>query len=164
MAGHYRIPASALFDACAGRPPSSSIAGRLKSLLGSLMLARLTLIAVSLALFGCASVTTADGTRLGLASTEFRAYVERVFREQNRLADALAFALEAPGADNASLAAAETDLLAACAGVNELATARRDGRRLALDAELRAARAVPDCERALRSAATALESHEPARL
>ena len=71
------------------------------------MFARFALAAACLLLAGCASVTTADGTRLGLASPEFRAYVERVFREQNRLADAFAFALEAPGEENASLAAAE---------------------------------------------------------
>ena len=95
---------------------------------------------------------TADGQRLSLRSAEFREYVERVFREQNRVADAVAFALDAPGEQDAQLAAAEQQLLAACAGVNELATARRDGRRLDMRDSLRAARSVPDCERATRAA------------
>jgi hypothetical protein len=89
---------------------------------------------------------------LSLRSGEFREYVERVFREQNRVADAVAFALDAPGEQDAQLAAAEQELLAACAGVNELATARRDQRRLDMSDSLRAARSVPDCERAARAA------------
>jgi hypothetical protein len=104
-----------------------------------------------LALQGCATVPTADGARLKLASPEFRAYVERVFREQNRVADAVAFALEDDGSGT-ELAAAEQRLLAACAGVNELATARRDDSALGLRRSLRAARTVPECERATRLA------------
>ena len=73
-----------------------------------------------------------------------------MFREQNRVADELAFELEAPGPPRADLAAAEQELLAACAGVNELATARRDERRLGMRSSVRAARTVPDCERATR--------------
>ena len=88
---------------------------------------------------------------MSLRSEEFRDYVERVFREQNRVADAVAFALEAPGAEDRPLEAAEQELLAACAGVNELATARRDQQRLGLRTSLRAARSVPECERATRA-------------
>ena len=58
------------------------------------MRTRLLLLSAWLALSGCASVVTADGERLALTSAAFRAYVERVFREQNRLADELAFALD----------------------------------------------------------------------
>jgi hypothetical protein len=97
----------------------------------------------------------ADGGRSTLEArlrTSFREYVERVFREQNRVADAVAFALDAPGAQDAELAAAEQELLAACARVNELATARRDQRRLGLRSSVRAAKSVPDCERAARTA------------
>jgi hypothetical protein len=104
-----------------------------------------------LALSACAAVPTADGLSLKVASPEFRDYVERVFREQNRVADDIAFALEAPGPPT-DLAAAEQELLTACAGVNELATARRDQRRLGMRESLRAARTVPDCERAARAA------------
>lgn len=117
----------------------------------------------SLALFllalpaGCASVATSDGERLSLASEEFRAYVERVFREQNRVADEVAFALEAPGGQRTELAAAEQRLLDACAGVNELATARRDQQRLGLRRSAAAARTVPQCEAAARAANALLE-------
>ena len=117
-----------------------------------MVLARPVVVCLFLSLSGCAAVPTADGQRLRLGSDEFREYVERVFREQNRVADAVAFALEAPGAQDTELAAAEQELLAACAGVNELATTRRDQQRLGMRASLRAARSVPDCERATRAA------------
>ena len=113
--------------------------------------ARLVALGMLVLLLGCAAVPTADGQRLRLASPEFREYVERVFREQNRVADELAFELDAPGSPRADLAAAEQELLAACTGVNELATARRDGRRLGMRSSVRAARTVPDCERATRT-------------
>lgn len=114
--------------------------------------ARSIAVCVLVSLSGCASVPTADGQRLRLGSDEFREYVERVFREQNRVADAVAFALEAPGSQDPELAAAEQDLLAACAGVNELATARRDQQSLGLRSSVSAAKSVPDCERAARAA------------
>jgi hypothetical protein len=113
-------------------------------------LARPVVVCTLVCLTGCAAVPTADGERLRLASAEFREYVERVFREQNRVADELAFELEAPGSPRADLAAGEQELLAACAGVNELATARRDQRRLGMRSSVRAARTVPNCERATR--------------
>ena len=55
---------------------------------------RALLLPPVLVLCACASVTTAAGERLALTSPEFRAYVERVFREQNRVASELAFELE----------------------------------------------------------------------
>jgi hypothetical protein len=125
------------------------------------MLARhAVLLAAALVLPGCAAVSTADGQRLALTSAEFRAYVERVFREQNRLADELAFALEGAVAGSADLAAAEQALLDACAGVNELATARRDETRLGMRRSTAAARSVPECEQASRAVAAALASAE----
>jgi hypothetical protein len=120
-----------------------------------MLLGRSVISCALLVLAGCAAVPTADGERLRLASPEFRAYVERVFREQNRVADELAFALEAPGS-SAALASAEERLLAACAGVNELATARRDETELGIRTSVRAARTVPDCEEAARAAAAEL--------
>jgi len=116
-----------------------------------MVFARSALVFLLPILLGCAAVPTADGERLSLRSAEFREYVERVFREQNRVADAVAFALEAPGAQESELAAAEQELLAACAGVNELATARRDQQRLGIRSSVRAARSVPECERATRA-------------
>jgi hypothetical protein len=117
-------------------------------------------LAAAALLAGCAAVTTADGTRLGLGSDEFRGYVERVFREQNKTASDLAFALDdatsAGGAAPHELAAAEDALLAACAGLNELATSRRDAQSLGLRRSAAAARGAPDCERATRAAQSAL--------
>ena len=121
------------------------------------MLTRICVLAAALALNGCAAVSTADGQRLALTSPEFRVYVERVFREQNRVADELAFALEDADAPRAELAAAEQTLLEACAGVNELATARRDDRRLGVRRSAAGARSVPKCEQATRAAALLLE-------
>ena len=116
-------------------------------------------VALSALLFssGCATVTTADGARLRLASADFRAYVERVFREQNRVSDELAFALEAPAADRGELEGADRRLLDACAGVNELATAQRDERRLGIRRSSASARSVPACERAARDAARLID-------
>jgi len=118
---------------------------------------RARLLAAALVLNGCAAVSTVDGQRLALTSPEFRAYVERVFREQNRVADELAFALEDATAPRAELTAAEQALLEACAGVNELATARRDEQRLGVRRSAAGARSVPACERATRDAARLLE-------
>jgi hypothetical protein len=121
-------------------------------------LARPLIFLAIVCLSGCAAVPTADGEKLRIASAEFRDYVERVFREQNRVADEVAFALEAPGSPSVDLEEAEQQLLAACEGVNALATARRDQRRLGMRATVRAARTVPDCELATRSVDSRLVS------
>lgn len=115
---------------------------------------------VSVWLTGCAVVTTADGSRLPVASDRFAAYAEQVFREQNRVATALAFALEdAPTTDSeefAALESAEESLLAACAGLNEVAAARRDGGRSGTRRQLRAAKQAPACEQATTEAEAVL--------
>ncbi len=121
-----------------------------------MLVRRAVLLAATVVCQGCATVTTVDGQRLGLASAEFASYVERVFREQNRIADALAFALEGDAAGRADLMEAEQSLLTACAGVNELATARRDGEGLGLKRSATNARSVPTCERAAQAAARLL--------
>jgi hypothetical protein len=128
-----------------------------------MLFARVAVSSALLLLTGCATIDTADGRRLRPTSAEFRAYVERVFREQNRVADELAFALEGPGADQplravdgTELAAAEQRLLDACAGLNELATTRRDGQRFGLRRGLNAARTVTECEEETRSVARLL--------
>jgi hypothetical protein len=115
--------------------------------------ARWVVLSAFLCTSGCATVATADGERLHLTSADFREYVERVFREQNRVADELAFELEAPGTEGSELGRAEQRLLEACAGVNELATARRDERRIGMRRSAASARTVPACERASREAA-----------
>ena len=120
-------------------------------------------LAAAAALLAACAVTTADGTRLSLASSEFRGYVERVFRDQNKVASDLAFALDdataSGGAAPPELTAAEDALLKACAGVNELATSRRDQQDLGVRRSASAARGAPDCERATRAAQTALKQH-----
>lgn len=117
------------------------------------------LLAIAL-LTGACAVTTADGERLAVGSDAFRSYVERVFRAQNRVATELAFALEReglPGERVRALEAAETELLEACAELNELAAARRDGETLGAAAEAGAARSAPECERAMLAAQRVLD-------
>jgi hypothetical protein len=111
---------------------------------------------------GCAGViTTASGQRLAITSPEFRDYVEQVFRRQNQTVTDLAFALEdAPPGDSTSsvaLASAESTLLDACAGLNQLATARRDQQRLGPRRQAEAARQAPRCEAATAKARVALD-------
>ena len=121
------------------------------------------LVAAATLLAACASVTTADGSRLAFASEEFRAYVERVFRSQNEVASKLAFALEdvgTSGGEGSPLAAAEDALLGACEGLNELATSRRDEQRLGLRRSAEAARKAPDCERATSAARAAIAAQQ----
>jgi hypothetical protein len=120
------------------------------------------LLAAGVVLQACA-VVTADGQRLALTSAEFPAYVERVFREQNRVADQFVFALEDADGASSKLEAAEQALLSACADLNELATARRDERRLGMKRSAAAARSVPACEQATRSSAATLEAWRAAR-
>ncbi len=115
------------------------------------------LLAAGMVLQACA-VVTAEGQRLALTSSEFSAYAERVFREQNRLADQFAFALEDAATVPPAVAAAEQTLLETCAQLNELATARRDGRSLGAKRSAAAARSVPACEEATRRAAAQLDT------
>ena len=134
-------------------PSSPRGAERLRACLGWIGVAAAALSS------GCAAVTTEEGERLSVRSEGFAEYVERVFREQNRVATELAFALEDAPVGSArfdALDAAEELLLSACAGLNELAAARRDGGRAGGLRGLRAARQAPACERATSAAAAAL--------
>jgi len=104
-------------------------------------------LAVAATLTGCVTVTTTDGERLSMKSSRFQDYVERVFREQNHWATELLDAQDgAEGERYEELVSAEDALLAACAGLNELATARRDARVLAPLRQARLARSAPECE------------------
>jgi hypothetical protein len=119
-------------------------------------------VVVVIAAAGCAAVRTADGQRLPITSDRFADYAERVFREQNRVATELAFALEDVAPEEAAfddLDAAEEALLAECAGLNEVAAATRDGGRLGTRRRLDAARQAPACERATAAASAALSRH-----
>jgi hypothetical protein len=99
-------------------------------------------------LAGCASTVTAtDGRTLRLNSPEFRVYVERVFRDQNAVATALAFAQdEASGDRYDTLLEFEDALLTASAELNALAAARRDCRALGVREQARMATTAPGCE------------------
>jgi hypothetical protein len=115
---------------------------------------------------GCtAAVPTADGESLAVTSPEFRDYVERVFREQNRIATELAFAIEGVAdVDSdayAALGAADDALLSACSTLNELAALRRDERRLGPLRQLKVAREAPRCEIAMLEARAVLEREAP---
>ena len=115
--------------------------------------ARALVALFSLISAGCiATVETLDGGRHRISSDAFREYAESVFREQNRVASILVFRLEDEQLEDATMTRledAEARLLAACSELNELAVRRRDreGRRLFADA--RAAKTVPECERAV---------------
>jgi hypothetical protein len=119
----------------------------------------------ALALVGCASVKSVDGQRYRVGGAAFRAYIEQVFRAQNRVADELVFTLEdLPAGATVSadqLNAADTQLLAACAGLNQLATSRRDAVKLGNRQALAAARTAPDCERAVAAAQDLLRALDP---
>lgn len=113
----------------------------------------------TLLLAGCASVTALDGRRYAVTSEPFRAYAERVFRAQNAALSELAFALDEPGLardDQDRLEAVESGLIAACGPLNEMAVRRRDEQSGGVGQSLRAARSVPDCERAVAAAIEAL--------
>ncbi len=118
------------------------------------------LFGCALAAAGCATVTTAGGKRLRVGTDAFAAYAEQVFREQNRVASRLAFAMadieDDQSARYRNLAAAEDRLLDACAGLNEIAARRRDGERTGALRGLHAAEKAPACDRAAQAAAAAL--------
>ncbi|MGD8324092.1 MAG: hypothetical protein PVF50_06970 [Gammaproteobacteria bacterium] len=119
------------------------------------------LTALTLAgLAGCAGIVTADGTAMRPGSAAFTAYAERVFRLQNQVLDALAFALEAQP-DEMTLIAAEDSVLRACAGLNEIAVRRQRGAAARVLRDARTARRIPECEAAAIAAADRLAPSDP---
>ena len=120
---------------------------------------RLSIVPLVL-LAGCASTVTAtDGRTLRLDSPEFRVYVERVFREQNAVATALAFAQEEASGDRYdTLRESEDALLAACAELNALAAARRGSRALGVREQARMATTAPRCEATTQGIQEALDA------
>lgn len=96
-----------------------------------------------------------------LNSDRFADYVEAIFRRQNQVSTDLAVEIDAERIDSSRYSVLETverQLLAACRGLNELATAQRDGEPVGGLGGLNRARGAPDCERATAAAAAALES------
>jgi hypothetical protein len=87
--------------------------------------------------------------------------VEAVFRRQNQISIEMANEIddeELASARFSTLDTLDRQLLVACAGVNELARAQRDGESVRGLGALKRARGAPDCERATNEAAAALES------
>ena len=120
-------------------------------------------IGLGLLVAGCATIQTADGTRVALGSAEFKAYAEQVFRHHNRVLDRLMFALPELATTDASryarAADAEIDMLAACRRLNEVASRTRDGRPPGWLRRIRAARSVVACDRATRVTERILPEH-----
>lgn len=84
--------------------------------------------------------------------------MERVFREQNAVATALAFAQdEASGVRYDTLLEFEDALLTACAELNALAAARRDSRALGVREQARMATTAPGCEATTQGTQEALD-------
>jgi hypothetical protein len=148
----YRVELRRRIIAYDGRPIAAT--QRSMSHCRALVLASMLVLGTA-----CVSVTTLEGERLTAPSAEFRAYVEAVFREQNRVATDLAFALESISDTAAQgIETAEGDLIAACSSLNEIATERRAGRELSRQRQIDAAESAPQCEQATRAAVIALES------
>lgn len=108
---------------------------------------------------GCVTVVTGDGERLRAGDAAFAEYVETVFRMQNDVASALAFALDDADVDSArhqQLEAVELAVLEACQDLNALAAARQRDERSGGLRGLAAARAAPTCEAAASEAASLL--------
>ncbi len=83
-------------------------------------------------------VVTGDGERIRANSAAFREYAEQVFRVHNEVTTSMAYAIdELEGADGTDeyrerLIAADDRMMQACATLDELALARRDGRKIRL--------------------------------
>jgi hypothetical protein len=121
----------------------------------------LLVLAISAGLTACAgSIRTPEGDRMRLRSEEFAAYAEDVFRQQNEVLDALAFALDEQP-DEPRLLRAEDSVLEACAGLNEMAVRRRDAESVRPLRGLRVARRIPECARAAAQASELLRTLEP---
>ena len=114
------------------------------------------------ALAGCVgAITTPEGESMRLNSEQFRAYVAQTFRAQNRIADELAFAILDADEQGKSdyvrrLEVLDERLSIACAGINELAVAQRDGIDLGARRKLELARQVPGCDGVAAEVATQL--------
>jgi hypothetical protein len=118
----------------------------------------LTIACIGCGSGGCA-VSSQDGQRMRLKSDAYADYVEQVFQHQSEISTELAFVLADEDPDSprfARLEDAELDVLDACRGLNELASAQRSGTRPGGFAALKQSRQVPECELAADAAATAL--------
>jgi hypothetical protein len=118
-------------------------------------------------LSGCALyVKMNDGNRIRTTSAEFSDYAARVFRLHNKVTTDLAYTLdeiEFSGESNGAfsrLIDADDRMLQACSAVDDVAIARRDGDRVSLRQLNRAAKFIPDCEKATLDAAKLIAAME----
>jgi len=129
-------------------------------------LARRSVVFGALVLAGCVHVerTLPDGSVERVPRAELPEYAASVFKHRNAVSTQ--FLMRAPETDedsghDAELDAAEREMDAACAPVDALAIAYRDGQRLGLQAKLHAAQALEACASATTAAEEALADTAP---
>ena len=110
----------------------------------------------------CVSVerTLPDGSVERVPPAELPEYAQTVFKRHNAVSTALLepmVALDESSPDYALLADAEDRMIEACAPVDALAIAYRDGERIGFSEKLRLARALESCEQATEAAASQLD-------
>lgn len=121
----------------------------------------------SLVLTACVHVerTLPDGSVEHVPHAELPSYAQAVFKHRNAVSTQFLtrtseMSDDDPGRD-AELDAAEREMDAACAPVDALAIAYRDGQRLRLQAKLHAAQALEACASAASAAEEALAEADP---
>ena len=125
--------------------------------------ARLLLVLATLLLSACVSVhrMRPDGSTERVPRAELRDYAQTVFKRRNAVATQFLeqdIAADADGSEAvAKLEEAETRMDDACAPVDALAIAYRDGDRIGLLAKLQLVRALEGCATATEAASRALE-------
>jgi hypothetical protein len=103
--------------------------------------------------------TLPDGTVERVPRAEMHAHAEAVFRRHNAVSNAYLLHMpELEAGDTTALEAAEAAMDAACAPVDALAIAYRDGQKMGFDAKLRLARALDACDAATSAAESALRA------
>jgi hypothetical protein len=112
---------------------------------------------------GCVSAhrVLPDGTTERVPRDELRAHAEGVFKRHNAVSTSYLARLDALEAADpaayAALADLESHMYAACAPIDDLAIAYRDGKRVGLLDKLRLARALDACAAATTAAEAALD-------
>lgn len=109
---------------------------------------------------GCATrPASAPGLTLGIVdSAGYSAYVESVFRFQNKVVDAIAArSMDAPEFADAALVDAEDTLVAHCRYLNQAAATVADGQSVGMDLKVNVIHTVSDCARAAHDAAALIE-------
>ena len=121
-----------------------------------------------LVLAGCAPyITAANGDRMRANSQEFRDYARHVFEMHNEAVTKIAYTLDDLESDPDQIdryngiADADDHMMDACAGLDKLAIARRDGKQLKMSELAGVASSIPDCERATAQATRLISDASP---